>query len=62
MSNIIHLNESELKNQLGELVRGTVEETLNKLLDAEADKITPAATNGAESAWIPVPATTPENS
>ena len=23
MSNIIHLNESELKNQLGELVRGT---------------------------------------
>jgi transposase-like protein len=42
MSNIIHLNESELKNQLGELVRGTVEETLNKLLDAEADKITNA--------------------
>lgn len=39
MSNIIHLNESELKNQLGELVRGTVEETLNKLLDAEADRI-----------------------
>lgn len=43
MSNIIHLNESELKNQLGELVRGTVEETLNKLLDAEADKITNAS-------------------
>jgi putative transposase len=42
MSNIIHLNEAELKNQLGELVRGTVEETLNKLLDAEADKITNA--------------------
>jgi len=42
MNNIIHLNESELKNQLGELVRGTVEETLNKLLDAEADRITNA--------------------
>lgn len=42
MSNIIHLNETELKNQLGKLVRGTVEETLNKLLDAEADKITNA--------------------
>lgn len=39
MSNIIHLNESELKNQLGDLVRGTVEETLNKLLDAEANRI-----------------------
>lgn len=38
MSNIIHLNEAELKNQLGELVRETVEETLNKLA-AEADMI-----------------------
>lgn len=36
---IITLNEQTLKNQLGELVRGTVEETLNKLLDAEADRI-----------------------
>lgn len=42
MSNIIHLNESELKNQLGKLVSGTVENTLNKLLDVEADKITNA--------------------
>lgn len=42
MSNIIHLNEPELKNQLGQLVRETVEDTLNKLLDAEADKITNA--------------------
>ena len=36
---IITLNEQTLKNHLGELVRGTVEETLNKLLDAEADRI-----------------------
>jgi transposase-like protein len=37
--NIIHLNEDVLKGQLNELVRGTVEETLNKLLDQEADRI-----------------------
>ena len=34
---IITLNEQTLKNQLGELVRVSVEETLNKMLDAEAD-------------------------
>lgn len=37
--NIIHLNEDVLKGQLNELVRGTVEETLNKLLDQEAGRI-----------------------
>ena len=40
---IITLNEQSLKNQLGELVRNSVEETLNKLLDAEADQLTNAA-------------------
>jgi len=42
MDNIIHLNEEAIKNQLSELVRGTVEETLNNLLDQEADRITQA--------------------
>lgn len=42
MGNIIHLDEAEVKKELGELVRGTVEETLNKLLDEEADRITNA--------------------
>lgn len=32
----------KLKGQLSELVRGTVEETLNKLLDEEADRMTGA--------------------
>ena len=41
--NIIHLNENVLKNQLSELVRGTVEETLNNLLDQEADRLTNAS-------------------
>lgn len=42
MDKIIQLNESGLKKELGELVRGTVEDTLNKLLDEEADRITNA--------------------
>jgi putative transposase len=42
MDNIIQLNEGILKEQLSELVRGTVEETLNMLLDQEADRLTNA--------------------
>lgn len=36
---IIAINEPLMKAQLGEVVRETVEETLNKLLDAEADAL-----------------------
>ena len=36
---IIEINEEKIKQHLGEFVRGTVEETLNTLLDAEADAI-----------------------
>ena len=42
MGEIIHINEQEVKQQLGELVRQSVEDTLNALLDAEADAITQA--------------------
>ena len=42
MGEIIHLNEEEVKSQLSEMVRETVEKTLNQLLDAEADEITQA--------------------
>lgn len=35
-SNIIHLNEGAIKQELKELVRSSVEETLNELLDREA--------------------------
>ena len=37
MSNIIQVNEEKIKGELGELVRKTVEEMLNEMLDAEAD-------------------------
>lgn len=36
---IIHLNHEEIKTQLKELVRGTVEKTLNELLNAEAEQL-----------------------
>ena len=38
MNNIVHLNEGEIKNQLGEMVRKSVEETLNAMLEEEADR------------------------
>ncbi|MBD3314963.1 MAG: IS256 family transposase, partial [Chitinivibrionales bacterium] len=39
MGKIIEINEQEVTDHLGTLVRGTVEETLNAMLDAEADQI-----------------------
>ena len=37
--NIIQLNEDFIKNNLKDLVRNSVEETLNTLLDHEADEL-----------------------
>jgi transposase-like protein len=38
-SKIIHIDEQEIRSHLDQIVRGTVEDTLNSLLDAEADAI-----------------------
>jgi transposase-like protein len=43
LSNVIEINEAQIQDHLGELVRGTVEETLNSMLDAEADNLCNAA-------------------
>lgn len=40
---IVQLNEEVIKSQIKELVRDSVEETLNSLLDAEAEQLTRAA-------------------
>lgn len=40
---IIHLNEGAIKNELKDLVRNSVEETLNGLLEQEAQVLTNAA-------------------
>ncbi len=39
LSKVIRIDESEIRGHLDEMVRGTVEETLNALLDAEADEM-----------------------
>lgn len=40
---IIQLNEESMKVELGEMVRQSVEDTLNALLDEEADRLTNAS-------------------
>ena len=42
-NNIVQFNEETIKGQIKELVRGSVEETLNELLEAGAQKLTQAA-------------------
>jgi putative transposase len=39
LGKVIEIDEARIKDHLGELVRGSVEDTLNALLDAEADQL-----------------------
>jgi transposase-like protein len=39
LNKVIRIDESEIRGHLDEMVRGTVEETLNSMLDAEADEM-----------------------
>ena len=39
LNKVIQIDSKELRNELGKMVRGSVEETLNTLLSAEADKL-----------------------
>ena len=39
-NNIVQFNEEIIKGQIKELVLGSVKETLNELLEAEAEKLT----------------------
>lgn len=39
MGQVIKIDEARIRDHLGEMVRGSVEETLNALLDAEADEL-----------------------
>ncbi len=43
LDKVIKIDEAQIRDHLGKLVKGTVEETLNKLLDAEADQLYNAA-------------------
>jgi hypothetical protein len=39
MGQVIQIDEARIRDHLGEMVRGTVEETLSAMLDAEADQL-----------------------
>jgi len=39
LNKIIKIDEAQIRNHLGEMVRSTVEQTLNDMLDAEADQL-----------------------
>ena len=39
LNNVITIDDERIKNHLDRVVRGSVEETLNALLDAEADRL-----------------------
>lgn len=39
LSNVIRIDDERIQDHLGKVVRGSVEETLNALLDAEADRL-----------------------
>tara|TARA_B100000614_G_scaffold233123_1_gene228222 strand:- start:154 stop:1365 length:1212 start_codon:yes stop_codon:yes gene_type:complete len=39
LGKVVQIDEARIQDHLGELVRGTVEETLNAMLDAEADAL-----------------------
>src|SRR5215203_1844210 len=39
MGQVIQIDEARIRDHLGEMLRGTVEETLNAMLDAEADQL-----------------------
>ena len=43
LSKVIQIDEDQIQQHLGDLVRDTVEDTLNKLLDAEAEQLCNAA-------------------
>jgi putative transposase len=43
LQNVIQIDESRIQEHLGQTIRGTVEVTLNAMLDAEAERLCQAA-------------------
>lgn len=39
LSNVVRIDDERIRDHLGKIVRSSVEETLNALLDAEADRL-----------------------
>ena len=58
MGQIIQIDETRIRDHLGEMVRGTVEEALNAMLmPRRTSCVVPAATSAARRARIPGRAT-----
>ena len=39
LTKVVSIDEGRIRDHLGELIRGTVEETLNAILDASSDNL-----------------------
>ena len=59
MGQVIKIDEARIRDHLGELVRGSVEETLNALLDAEAAELYGAGRYQRSSEHVDCRAATP---
>jgi hypothetical protein len=58
LNNVIRIDDERIKGHLDRVVRGTVEETLNSLLDAEADRAMRSVMSALKRGAIPERATT----
>ena len=59
LGNVIRIDDERVRDHLGRMVRGTVEETLNAMLEAEADRLCNAGgTSGRRPAVISARAAT----
>jgi hypothetical protein len=52
LGKVIQIDENQIQQHLGELVRGTVEDTLNKLLDVEADQLCKEKRDGKRGTYM----------
>jgi hypothetical protein len=63
LGNVVTIDDERIKSHLDRVVRGSVEETLNALLDAEADRLCNAErTSAARPVAIGGPVTTSASS
>jgi hypothetical protein len=63
LSSVVRIDDERIRDHLGQIVRGTVEETLNALLEAEATRLCNAARyDGPTPGATPVPAPTSASS
>ena len=60
MGQVIQIDEARIRDHLGEMVRGTVEETLNAMLDAEADQLCGAGLIASPASHLDVTRTADE--